>query len=103
MSFSFPFEQLSSQRKASGKTSGGINTHLIKVANGNCCQEQLDKHLKYLRNEPFVAFKHGVPGRGPGRVHVKLCASVPGQELLQIIVWDLQECLQRNTPTCGWR
>ena len=79
MSSSFPFEQLSLHWKASGKTSGGINTHLIKVANGIFCQDQLDEDLKYLRNEPFVAFKHGVPGRGPGRVHVKLCASVPGQ------------------------
>ena len=93
---SFPVEQLSSHRKASGKTSGGIKTHLIKVANGNCCQEQLDKCLKYLRSEPFVAFKHGVPGRGPGRVHVKLCASVPGQESLQIVDWDLQRRLQRK-------
>ena len=97
-SFSFPsfLGQLSSHWNASGKTSGGIATHLIKVGHQNFFRDQLIEHLKYLRSEPFVAFQHGVPSRGPGRVHVKLCASVPSQESSQLIGMDLQQCLQRN-------
>ena len=33
---------------------------------------------------PFVAFKHGVPGRGKVRVRMKLCASVPGQDQREV-------------------
>ena len=31
-----------------------------------------------------MAFEHCVPGRGKFRVHVKLCASVPGQDQREV-------------------
>ena len=74
MSSSLPFEQFESHRKASGRTSGGIKTHLH-------CQAECESGKHFFSLSPFVTFEHCVPRRSEFGIHMQLSASVPDSDL----------------------